>query len=156
MQEYQLSNRVLGKDYRERENKERINNWTVEIKILIFIYCKFAILYGKDQSLRRINIDNLTFPIYENVLNVQRPWSADLDSNSTGQIDSMRKDQANEILMLSAKIENSIAIIYVHRTRFSIVETHYQRGLSYARLYERTEDEKADLLRRALNTFYDL
>jgi tetratricopeptide (TPR) repeat protein len=71
-------------------------------------------------------------------------------------MESMSKDQANEILILSAKTENNIAIIYMHRTRFNIAETHCQRGLSYARLYEGTEDEKADLLCTALITFYNL
>jgi hypothetical protein len=42
------------------------------------------------------------------------------------------------------------------RSQFNLVETHCQRGLSCARLYEGTEDEKADLLCEALRTFYQL
>jgi hypothetical protein len=34
--EYQFGSRVPGKDYRERENGERIDNWTVEIQILMY------------------------------------------------------------------------------------------------------------------------
>eukprot|EP00596_Hydrurales_sp_CCMP1899_P010432 CAMPEP_0119038508 /NCGR_PEP_ID=MMETSP1177-20130426/7476_1 /TAXON_ID=2985 /ORGANISM="Ochromonas sp, Strain CCMP1899" /LENGTH=322 /DNA_ID=CAMNT_0007001193 /DNA_START=614 /DNA_END=1582 /DNA_ORIENTATION=+ len=90
------------------------------------------------------------------MLNLLRPWSADFDSISTGQIDSMSKDQANEILELSTITENDIAIVYMHRNQFNLVETHCQRGLSYARLYEGTEDKKTDLLSRALRSFYRL
>jgi hypothetical protein len=99
---------------------------------------------------------NLRLPLHEKVVNFLRPWSADLDSHSTGQIDSMRKDQANEILMLSAKTDINVAVIYIHINQLNLVESHCQRGLSFARLYEVTEDEKADLLCGALKTFYEL
>jgi hypothetical protein len=104
--------------------------------------------------LSTINRKNLRFPL--NDLNVLRPWSADLDSNSSGQIDSMSKDQANKMLMLSAVTENKIAIIYMHTNLFNLAETHCERGLSFARLYKGTEDEKTDLLCRALRTFYEI
>jgi hypothetical protein len=154
--EYQFGTRVPGKDYRERENGERIDNWTVEIQILIHIYGVLASLYGRDESLSMINRNNLTFPLLEKMLSFLRPWSADFDSNSTGQIDSTSKDQANEILELSVVTENDIAIIYLHRNQFNLVETHCQRGLSYARLYEGTEEKKADLLCEALRVFHIL
>jgi hypothetical protein len=154
--EYQLGNRVPGKDYRERENGERIDNWTVEINILTFIYSWFADLYGRDESLSRIYSFNLKFPLYEKILNVLRPWSADLDSNSTCQIVSMSTDQMNEILMLSAETENNVAIIYMHRNQFNLAEIHCQRSLLCARLYEGTEDKKVDLLSETLEIFYQL
>jgi endogenous inhibitor of DNA gyrase (YacG/DUF329 family) len=40
--EYRFGDKVPGKDYRERENGERIDNWTVEIRILTFIYDRLA------------------------------------------------------------------------------------------------------------------
>eukprot|EP00596_Hydrurales_sp_CCMP1899_P000899 CAMPEP_0119041090 /NCGR_PEP_ID=MMETSP1177-20130426/11235_1 /TAXON_ID=2985 /ORGANISM="Ochromonas sp, Strain CCMP1899" /LENGTH=300 /DNA_ID=CAMNT_0007006807 /DNA_START=405 /DNA_END=1307 /DNA_ORIENTATION=- len=68
----------------------------------------------------------------------------------------MTKDQVNRISFLSALVENEIAIIYMYRSQFNLVETHCQRGLSYARLYEGTEDKKSDLLCSTLRTFYEL
>jgi hypothetical protein len=44
----------------------------------------------------------------------------------------------------------------MNRSQFNLVETHSQRSLFYARLYEGTEDKKAELLFGALRTFYDL
>jgi hypothetical protein len=154
--EYQFGNRVPGKDYRERENGERIDNWTVEIQILIIIYSRLANLYGRDESLSRIKINNLKFPLYEKMLSFLRPWSADLDPSSTGQIDSMTKDQKNEIFYLTSIAETGVAIVYINRSQFNLVETHSQRSLSYARLYEGAEEKKTDLLCGALNTFYNL
>jgi tetratricopeptide (TPR) repeat protein len=154
--EHQFGIRAPGKDYRERENGERIDNWTVEIKILTHIYGMLASLYGRDESLSMINRNNLQFPLYEKMLSFLRPWSADFDSNSTGQIDSMSKDQANMILELSTVTLNDIAIIYLQRNQFNLGETHCQQGLSYARLYKGTEDKKADLLCEALRTCYEI
>jgi hypothetical protein len=148
--EYQFGNQVPLRVYRERENGETIDNWTVEIKMLIHIYNDLANFYIGDESLGMIFSNNLRLPLYEMILDLLRPWSADLDSNSTGWIDSMTKDQMNGILLIPAVAEKSIAIIYLHRSQLNLVETHCQRGLSCARLYDGTEDEKTDLLRKAL------
>jgi hypothetical protein len=71
--EYQFDIRVPEKDYRERENGERIDNWTVEIKTLTLIYLKLASLYITDKSLNTIKSNNLTFSLYEKMLSFVRP-----------------------------------------------------------------------------------
>jgi hypothetical protein len=154
--ENQFGDRVPLRVYRERENGETIDNWTVEIKILIFIYSSLADLLLSDESLDMVSSDNLRFPLYEKMLGLLRPWSVDLDSNSTGRIDSISKDRFNEISFISATVENNVALIYIHRSQYNLVENHCQGGLDYARLYEGTEDEKADLLCEALGTFFQL
>jgi tetratricopeptide (TPR) repeat protein len=151
--EYQFGNRVPLKVRRERDNGETIDNWTVEIDNLILIHSSLTTSYIEDKSLSMVSGCNLRFPLYEKMLDLLRPWSDNLDSNSTGRIDSMTKDQMNEILMLSAEVENDLATIHMNRSQFNLVETHCQRGLSYARLYEGTEDKKADLLCGVLQTF---
>jgi tetratricopeptide (TPR) repeat protein len=153
--EHQLGDRVPG-NCRERENGERINNYEVEIEQLIGIYCNLANIYLNDESLGMISSGNLRLPLYEKVLDLLRPWCADLDSNSTGRIDSINKDQINKIFFLSAGTETNTALTKLHLSQFNEVETHCQRSLSYARLYEGTEDEKTDLLVRALKVFYNL
>jgi hypothetical protein len=154
--EYQFGNRVPLRVYYERDNGERIDNWTVEIKLLIRICIKLANLYIADESLGMIGRNDLRFPLYEKMLDLLRPWSADLNSDSTVRIDSMTENQMNEISYQSSSIEIAIAIIHMQRSNFNLVEIHCQRGLSHARLYEGTEDKKTDLLCKALNTFYRL
>jgi hypothetical protein len=154
--EYQFGNRVPLRVCREREDGETIDNWTVEIEMLIIIYSALANCHLSDESLGMVSRSDLRFPLYEKMLDLLRPWSAGLDSNSSATINSMTKDQVNRISFLSALVENEIAIIYMYRSQFNLVETHCQRSLSYARLYEGTEDKKADLLCKALNTCYGL
>jgi hypothetical protein len=154
--EYQFCTRVPLSVYREREDGETIDNWTVEIEMLIRIYGVLADRHFSDESLGMFSRSDLRFPLYEKMLDLLRPWCADLDSNSTATTNSITKDQVNVISFLSASVENKIAIIHMHRNQFNIAETYCQRGLSHARLYEGTEDKKTDLLCGALRTFYQL
>lgn len=108
--EYQFGNRIPSRVYRERENGEAIDNWTVEIKILVRIYERLAHLYTRDESLNIVSSNNLKSSLYEKILNLLRPWSVDLDSNSIGGIDSMTKDQNDEVLYLSSSVEIGIGI----------------------------------------------
>jgi hypothetical protein len=87
--DYQFGGRIVGKSYRERGNGERIDNWRVEIEVLIPICRDFIIIYREDESLSRMVGDNLEFPYLERMLKLLRPWSAYLDSNRTSQIDSL-------------------------------------------------------------------
>jgi hypothetical protein len=73
--EYQFGDRVPGKEYHEKKNGKCIQNWGLEIKMLIPIYSRLATLYGRDELLNMIDRDNLTFPLHEKMLNVLRPWS---------------------------------------------------------------------------------
>jgi hypothetical protein len=151
---HQFGDRVPGKDYRESMNGERVNNYMVEIHMLRRMYSKMAKIYSSDKSLSPMSSEALLFPLYEKMLDLLRPWSKYLDSNSTSRIDSISMDQINEILMFSVITEGNVALIYMHRRQFNLVENHCQRCLSCARLYEGTEEGKADLLCGALNTFY--
>jgi hypothetical protein len=154
--EHQFGDRVLGKDYRERENGERINNYEVEIEQLIRMYITLTDYYSQDKSLGYLRSGNLRFPLNEKVLDLLRPWCADLDSNSTGRINSITKDQINKILFLSAAVENNTALIYMHRSQFNLAKAHCERGLSSARRFEGTDEVKTDRLCAALETFCNL
>jgi tetratricopeptide (TPR) repeat protein len=153
---HQFGDRVPDKDYRERENGERVNNYLVEINMLHHIYGDLADIYLSDGSLSMLSRDTLRFPLCEKMLDLLRPWSKYLDSNLTSRIDKMSTDQINEILKFSVVSEGNIALIYMHRRQLNLAETHCQRSLSCARLYEGTEEEKADLLCGALYKYYNL
>jgi tetratricopeptide (TPR) repeat protein len=152
--EHHFCDQVPLRVYRERE--DGVDNWTVEIEMLFTIYSALAGCYQDDESLSIINSINLRLPLYEKILNLLRPWSADLNPSSTGRIDSMTKDQKNEIFYLSSIVETDVATVYIIRSQFNLVETHGQRSLYYARLYEGTEEKKTNLLCGAFLTFYNL
>jgi tetratricopeptide (TPR) repeat protein len=154
--EHQFGDRVPGKAYRRRLNGDRINNWKVEIEIMIPIYGDLVDVYSTDESLSMIDSDNLRFPHLEKILDLLRPWSLKLDLNSTSQIDNPDKYQINIILHLLSSTEHDIGIILRQRNQFELAESFCQQALSHARLYKGKEEYKTDLVCSALRVLYDI
>jgi hypothetical protein len=154
--EHQFGNRVTGRAYRERKNGEHIDNWNVEIEIVIPIYGDLVDVYRRDESLSMIDSYNFQFPYYEKMLDLLRPWSSKLDSNQISQIDNLDKYQTNSLLDLLSQTERNIGITLRKRNEFELSESYCQQALSHARLYEGTEEKKTNILCSVLRALYDL
>jgi hypothetical protein len=154
--EHQFGDRVPGKAYRKMLNGDRINNWNVEIEVMIPIYCNLVNVYSTDDSLSMIDKYNFQFPYYEKMLDLLRPWSLKLDSNSTSQIDKLDKYQMDFLLRLLSSTEHDIALVLKQRNELELAESYCQQALSHARLYQGTEEDKSDLICRNLRALYDL
>jgi tetratricopeptide (TPR) repeat protein len=154
--EHQFGARVPGRAYRERRDGDRIDNWTVEIGILIPIYSNLVSFNSIDESLSMIDIGNFKFPYYGKMLDLLRPWSPELGSNPISRIDSLDKDQINIVLCLLSTTERNIGTVLRLRTEFVLAESYCQQSLSHARLYEGTEEYKIDLVCNALKGMYGL
>jgi hypothetical protein len=154
--EHQFGDRVLGKAYHERKNGEHVNNWKVEIEIMIPLYGELVTVYLADESLSMIDSYNFQFPYYEKMLDLSRPWSLKLDSNQASQIDNLDENQINIILYLLSTTERNMGITLRQRNEFELAESYCQQALSHARLYEGTEEDKVDLLCDALKAIYDI
>jgi tetratricopeptide (TPR) repeat protein len=154
--EDQFGDRVLGKAYRERGTVECIDNWRVEILILIPIYLCLINTNRSNKSLSIVASDDLTLPYYQKMLELLRPWSTYLDVNFTGNIETLDKDQINHITFYFAQIECNIGGIHQHRNKFVLAEDRFQRALSYAIMYEGEEEEKTALLCSTLSSLYEL
>jgi tetratricopeptide (TPR) repeat protein len=152
----QFGDRILDKFYRERGNGECIDNWRVEVGILVPIYNDLIDIYDDDQSLSRMAFDNLIFPYNEKMLAHLRPWSTYLNVSNTSQIDSLDKDQINSTLLYFTQTEVRMGIIYKYRNEFNLAEDYCQRALTYARLFEGEEELKTDLLYSALIGLYEI
>jgi hypothetical protein len=96
--EYQFGDRIEGRSYRERENSDRMDNWEVEIEILIPLYGTLVVAYQNNKSLKLIARDNLIFLYYEKMLDLLRHWSEYVDFNSTSLRNSLTGDQINHII----------------------------------------------------------
>jgi tetratricopeptide (TPR) repeat protein len=153
---HQIGDRIPGKAYRERANGERINNWNAEIAMLIPTYFQLISMYQRDESFGRIDSDNVIFPYLEKMLELLRPWSAYLDTDSTNQIDKLDKEQIEYLLITLSETELQIAFIHTRKSVFDEAENHGQRALFYARLYEGKEERKTDLLCKALRVYINL
>jgi tetratricopeptide (TPR) repeat protein len=154
--EHQFGDRVPGKAYRERKDGNRIDNWVVDIEILIPIYSNLVNVNSTDESLSMIDSDNFKFRYYEKMLDRLRPWSSELDSNSTSQKDSLDKDQINIVLFFLSTTERNIGIVLRRRNEFILAESYCQQALSHARSYEGREEDKIDLVCKALRGMYGL
>jgi tetratricopeptide (TPR) repeat protein len=153
--EHQFGDRVTGRAYRERGDSEGMDNWVVDMQILIPLYGALVNVYSSDESLSIIDSDSLKFPYYEKMLDLLKPWSSKFNSNSIGQIDSLDKDQINFVLYLLSTTERNIAIILQLRNEFILAESYCQQALSHARLYEGTEEDKTDSVCDTLRALYD-
>jgi hypothetical protein len=93
--EHQIGDRIPGKAYRERENDQRIDNWSVELKLLIPLCIEVIKVFTMDESYSMIDRDNFLFPCHEKMLDILRPWSEHLDMDSVNQTDRLNKEQIN-------------------------------------------------------------
>jgi ABC-type cobalt transport system substrate-binding protein len=153
---HQFGDRVPGKAYRERITGELTDNWRVEIEILYPIYFNLIYIHNEDESLSLIDRDNLTFPYYEKMLDILRPWSTYLDLNCASHIDSLDKEQISGILLCLSQTERNMGKIYMRRNQLDLAENHCHCALSHARLFEGEKELKTELLCCALKTFYEL
>jgi hypothetical protein len=85
--EYQFGARVPGKDCRQRLNGESMNNWGVEIEIMIPICFDLVLVYLSENSFT-VEERNLALTFYKIVLDLLRPWSIMLDLNTTRGLNS--------------------------------------------------------------------
>jgi hypothetical protein len=131
--EYQLGARVPGKDYRERINGERMDNWEAEIDILIPICHDLVYAYVRGDSFT-MDDRNLTYPYYKKMLDLLKPWSVILDLNTTSGVQNLEEFKVHHILGLLSTIIQSIATRNTSRYEFHLAETHCERALHYARL----------------------
>jgi hypothetical protein len=153
---HQFGDRIPGKAYRERTNGDRISNWNAEIGILIPTYYQSIPLYQRDESSSVIDRDNILLPYLKKMLELLRPWSVYFDTDSTDQINDLNKEQIGHLLMILSEVERRIAFNYALKSQFDQAENHCQRGLSYAKLYEGEEEEKTELLCKALRVYINL
>jgi hypothetical protein len=145
--EYQFGNRVPGNEvYRERDG-ERVDNWVIEIELLYPLYNNMVNIYVANDSISKIATNNLSLPYFLKMLDLTRPWSS-----RTGIPD---KNQ-NHILMLLSETESKIAHVYSTRTDFNLAESFIQSALKNARLYKGNEEQKTNLVCRALGGYCDL
>jgi tetratricopeptide (TPR) repeat protein len=158
----QFGDRIPGKVYRQRGNSERIDNFEVEIFILIHIYSSSINIYTADTSLGITDRDNLKLPLVEKTLEILKPWSSCLDLDTAAQIDGLRRNNVgyfsmvsniDYILELLTICEDHAASIYMHRNRIEISENHCQRAITYARQYNEEGETKTNLLLKTLSTY---
>jgi hypothetical protein len=96
--EYQFGEEVTGKDYRERADSERINNWNVDINILNYTIKLLCHLEDQNYAISLIDRDNAKRIYQERSLSLLNPWLVILDSDASNVIDRLNEKQKNTVL----------------------------------------------------------
>lgn len=148
--EFQFGNRVQGKAYRNRGDCDSIDNYYVEICVLISIYTGLIDVCIRDKSLTLLQQNYLMFPYHEKIFHVLRPWAECLDLDATSRVDILDKGRITHILHTLSNTERDMARIFEHRSQFDLASNHFERALSYARRIEGKTKESITVLRKAL------
>jgi hypothetical protein len=155
--EHQFGKVVTGKDYRERDDGERISNWEVEIVFLYDINKKLVDLYMQNSSLSNLNRDYIIFPYLERSLSLLNPWLINLDSDPSEGISTLSNEQQDSLLWRLYSTEQNMAVIAINRMKYDLAEGHSQRSLAYSRRYGlEGEEMKTTMIFTALSTYCSL
>jgi hypothetical protein len=151
---HQFGDRLLEKTYRERDNGDQIDNWEVDVKIMVPLHEDLVYIFYEDASSSKTDCDNLAFPYMVKIFALLRPWSVYFDSNSTSRIDNLSKAQNNEMLKTLVTTEGRIYTMYSRRNQINLADSHCEKAVTYARLlYEGIEEKQTDLLCTALTDY---
>jgi hypothetical protein len=132
--ENQFGTKVVGIDYRARENGEHISNWEVETEIL-HSTCRLTALYQVNYSLSMIRRDEMSFPYLERSLSLLNPWLIQFDLDGSNRINSCNDHQMNFLLLELFFIELRMAANTSNRHKLDAAEGHCQRCLAYSKRY---------------------
>jgi hypothetical protein len=154
--EHQFGEGVPGKHYREREDGERISNWSVEIGTLNEIIRTLTNIYQGDKSLSTIVKNDMKFPYLQRSISLLDPWVINLDSDASNGIDILNEDQINLLVKELYYTEQNMAIIAIARGQFDLAEGHCQRCLAYSRRYGLEGEKKITMIFEAIRTYSDL
>jgi tetratricopeptide (TPR) repeat protein len=146
--EFQFGKPTASKDYRERGDTEKIDNWSVDMKNMIPIFEKLIDIHRENKSLTLINYDSITSPLFEKMVEILNPWLC-LDLN-------LDKSQMDYILWVLSQTEGNLSIFHGHRNQFARAESCCQRALSYARQYNEEGEKKTTLLQASLSNYCNL
>jgi hypothetical protein len=152
--ETQFGERIVGETYRQRGNGEKIDNLTVEIRIVISIYRGFISVYGEDRSLSEEECRKIKIPYYLKMIEVLKPWALFLDTESRG--DTLSVAQIDYLWELLSHTELELAMIFMGNTSYDIAEMFFKKALAYARRYGKEGDKKTTLMHVVLSTFCQL
>lgn len=71
-------------------------------------------------------------------------------------LNNVDKDRIKEVLKMSTQVEYKLGSIHICRNQFDQAESHLQRALDFAGLYEGNEEDKADLLCEVFREYISL
>jgi tetratricopeptide (TPR) repeat protein len=154
--DYQFGQHVAGSKYRERSDGQRIDNWNVDIIILLKISTRMIKIYVTDPSLSTMIRDNKTYPYLERSLHILSPWMVTIDSDATNQSNGLSFEETNYLLEKSCNTELNLAVVAMNRNQFDVAEGHCHRCLAHSRRLGIEGEDKTTSIFEALYTYVGL
>lgn len=144
--DYQFGDRIPGKNYRERSNGDRVNNWNVEIDTI----------FSMTMRLFKINVANpkLASPCLDRSVLLLQPWLNSLDSNLKSNV--MDKNQIDRLLSELVETERFQCAMAQSRNDYSAALIHCEHGLVYAKRFRLEGELKVIAIFTALSTFIEI
>jgi tetratricopeptide (TPR) repeat protein len=149
--EYQFGKPIIGKDYRERTDGQRISNWNVDICYILKISSTILYIYATNPSLSTMIRDKEMCHHLEKSLHILSPWMDTIDSDATSQSNSITSIERNYLLKQSSILERRVAIVALNRNQFDVAERHSHRCLVNSRRFRIEGSEKTTLIFQALS-----
>jgi tetratricopeptide (TPR) repeat protein len=138
---FQFGDRVEGKDYRERLNGFRIDNWRAEIVLLGRPCYNLALAIDKEVVSHLaykdfIDAKRLTetiIPWYVHALSFLEPWGLQLNLPENERIVTLDKEHTNLVLNLLSETCGGLGTTLCTLENFSDAEGYIEKSLFYAR-----------------------
>jgi hypothetical protein len=140
--DYQFGQRVAGRNYRERIDGQRIDNWIIDIEILLQISNAMVEIYATNSSLSTMICDKEISPHLERSRHILSPWMDTIDSDATNQSNSLNSIESNYFLKESYALERNMATLALNRNQYDVVVRHIHRCLENSRRFRIEGDEK--------------
>jgi tetratricopeptide (TPR) repeat protein len=154
--DYQFGQQVAGRDYRERIDGQRIDNWNVDIEILLQISHSMVEIYGMNSSLSPMIRDKGMFPHIERSLNILSPWMDTIDFDATNQSNSLNSTKSHHLLKNSCTLEHNMAMLALNRNQYDVAERHMHRCLANLRRFRIEGEDKTTSIFEALGLYVNL
>jgi hypothetical protein len=153
--DYQFGKPIIGKDYHERTDGQRIANWDVDIYLLL-ISSTMVDLYSTNSSLHSMIRDKEMLPHLEKSLHILGPWMDTIDSDANNQCNSFDSIQSNYLLTKSCTLERNMAILATNMNQFDVAEGLSHRCLVNSRRLGVEGVDKITSIFKALSTYVEL
>jgi hypothetical protein len=150
--ENKFGKEVIGRDYREREDGQRISNWEVDIGIFHEINYKMFASFLLNESIS----DAIRNPYYERSIRLLSLWLVHYDSDTSDNNNNLRNIRISYVSRKLYELERGMAMCAINISQLDIAEEHIRLGLSYSRRIGVEDDDRATYVFRMLGMYTNL
>lgn len=147
---------VIGTIYHEKEDGERLSDWTLDVTILHNINIGCAAIHTQNKSISNLIRDVKVRPHFEASIGILSAWLIHLEADSSDRNGSLNNDRINLLLSELYHLEQEMSALLTGNVEFDLAEEHCNRCLTYSRKYGMEGEKKTTMIFTSLRSFIDL